>query len=75
MVKKWSLTLKVFLIVLAVCILYILIASIVRVSIGQISILRAVVRFIIFGLVGGSVVGGIAAGITALVVAIRKLDK
>lgn len=71
--KKWSLTLKVFVIVAAVCLLYILIASIIRVSIGQISILRAVIRFILLGLVGGSLVGGIAAGITALVVAIKKL--
>ncbi len=52
--KKWSLTLKVFVIVAAVILLYVLIASIVRASIGQISILRAVIRFIIFGLIGGS---------------------
>jgi len=71
--KKWSLTLKVFVIVAAVCLLYVLIASIARVSIGQISIIRAVIRFIIFGLIGGSIIGGIAAGITALVVAIKKL--
>jgi hypothetical protein len=75
MMKKWSLTLKVFVIVAAACLLYVLIASIVRVSIGQISILRAVIRFIIFGLIGGSIVGGIAAGITALIVAIKKLGE
>jgi len=73
--KKFSLPLKVFLIVAAVCILYVLIASIVRVYVGEISISRAVIRFIIFGLIGGSLVGGVAAGITALAVAIKKLGE
>ena len=73
--KKLSLTLKVFLIVAAACILYVLIASIVRVYVGEITITRAVVRFIIFGIIGGSLVGGIAAGIAALVVAIKKLGE
>jgi hypothetical protein len=73
--KKWSLTLKVFLIALAVCVLFVLVASIIKVSMGQISILRAIARFIILGLIGGSIIGGIAAGITAIVVAIKKLGK
>ena len=72
--KKLSLTLKVFLIVAVVCILYVLIASIVRVSIGQIEFDRAVIRFII-GSILGVLVAGIAAGITALVVAIKKLGE
>ncbi len=73
--KKLSLPLKVFLIVAAVCILYVLTASIVRVYVGEITTDRAVVRFIIFGIIGGSLVGGIAAGTTALVVAIKKLGE
>ena len=72
--KKMSLTLKVFLIVLAVCVLYVLIASIVRVSIGQIAGDMAVPRFII-GSIIGLVLAGIAAGITALVVAIKQKRK
>jgi len=72
--KKLSLPLKVFLIVLAVCVLYVLIASIVRVCIGQIAIDTAVTRFII-GSIIGVLVGGIAAGITALVVAIKQKKK
>jgi hypothetical protein len=74
MMKKLSLTLKVFLIVLAVCVLYVLIASIVRVSIGQIASDMAVTRFII-GSIIGLVLAGIAAGITALVVAIKQKRK
>ncbi len=72
--KKWSLPLKAFLIVLAVCVLYVLIASIVRVSIGQIASDMAVTRFII-GSIIGLVLAGIAAGITALVVAIKQKRK
>jgi hypothetical protein len=72
--KKMSLTLKVFLIVLAVCVLYVLIASIVRASIGQIAVDMAVTRFII-GSIIGLVLAGIAAGITALVVAIKQKRK
>jgi len=72
--KKWSLTLKVFLSVLAVGVLYVLIASIVRVSIGEIEIGMAVTRFFIGSLIAASV-AGIAAGITALVVAIKKKKK
>jgi hypothetical protein len=74
MMKKMSLTLKVFLIVLAVCVLYVLIASIVRVSIGQIASDMAVTRFII-GSIIGLVLAGIAAGITTLVVAIKQKRK
>ena len=69
-----SLPLKVFLIVLAVCVLYVLIASIVRVSIGQIASDMAMTRFII-GSIIGLVLAGIAAGITALVVAIKQKRK
>ena len=72
--KKMSLPLKVFLIVLAVCVLYVLIASIVRVCIGQIAIDMAVTRFIL-GSIIGALVAGIAAGITALVVALKKLGE
>jgi Ca2+/H+ antiporter len=74
MMKKWSLTLKVFLIVAAACLLYVLIASIVRVSIGEIEIGMAVTRFFIGSLIAASV-AGIAAGITALVVAIKNKKK
>jgi RsiW-degrading membrane proteinase PrsW (M82 family) len=74
MMKKWSLTLKVFLIVFAIGFLYVLIASIVRVCVGQIEIGMAVQRFIIGNIIGASV-AGIAAGITALVVAIKNKKK
>jgi Ca2+/H+ antiporter len=74
MMKKMSLTLKVFLIALAVCVLYVLIATIVRVSIGQIASDMAVTRFII-GSIISLVIAGIAAGITALVVAIKQKKK
>lgn len=69
--KKWSLTLKVFLIVLAIGVLYVLIASIIRVSTGEIDMSRAVGRFI-FGSVIAAYAAGIAASITALVLDIRK---
>lgn len=72
--KKWSLTLKVFLIALAVCILYVLIASIVRIYTGQIAIDTAVIRFII-GSIGGIILAGVAAVITALVLDIQKKRK
>jgi len=72
--KKMSLPLKVFLIVLGVGVLYVLIASIIRVSIGQIAIGMAVTRFIIGSIISVAV-AGIAAGITALVVAIRQKKK
>jgi len=72
--KKWSLTLKVFLIVLSIGILYVLVASIVRVGIGQIEINEAVIRFF-----SGSIItayaAGVAASITALVQDIRKKQK
>jgi hypothetical protein len=74
MMKKWSLTLKVFVIVAAACLLYVLIASIVRVCVGQIEIGMAVQRFIIGNIIGASA-AGIAAGITALVVAIKNKKK
>lgn len=72
--KKWSLPLKVFLIVFAIGFLYVLIASIVRVCVGQIEIGMAVQRFIIGNIIGASA-AGIAAGITALVVAIKNKKK
>ena len=72
--KKWSLTLKVFLIVLAIGVLYVLIRSIIRVSTGEIEIGMAVTRFTIGSIIGVAV-AGIAAGITALVVAIKKKRK
>jgi hypothetical protein len=74
MMKKWSLTLKVFLIVLGIGFLYILIASIIRVSIGQIDTGMAVVRFII-GIIISLIVAGIAAGITSIAVAIKQKRK
>lgn len=72
--KKMSLPLKVFLIVLAVGILYVLIASIVRVSIGQIEIRMAVARFISGSLIAVSA-AILAAGIAALVVVIKNIKK
>jgi hypothetical protein len=72
--KKLSLTLKVFLIALAVCVLYVLIRTIIRVSTGEIDIGMAVTRFII-GSIIGLVLAGIAAGITALAVAIKQKKK
>jgi len=74
MMKKWSLTLKVFLIVLAVSVLYVLIASIVRVAVGQVAVDMALTRFITGSLIG-LLIAGIAAGITALVVAIKNKKK
>jgi len=73
--KKLSLPLKVFLIILAVFVLFFLVASILRVTIGHLTLVRAIIRFVLFGLIGGSIVGGIGAGITAVVVAARKLGK
>jgi MFS family permease len=72
--KKWSLTLKVFLIVLAIGVIYVLIRSIIRFSTGEIEIGMAVARFLI-GSVIAAYVAGIAASITALVQDIRKKQK
>ena len=72
--KKMSLPLKVFLIVLGVGVLFVLIASIVRFSIGQIEMDMAVIRFIV-GSIISLIVAGIAACITAIVVAIRQKKK
>jgi len=72
--KKLSLPLNVFLIATAACLLYVLIASIVRVCIGQIAIDMAVTRFFI-GSIIGLVIAGIAAGITSLAVAIKQKKK
>lgn len=72
--KKWSLTLKVFLIVLAVGVLYVLIATIVRASTGEIEIGMAIGRFIIGSLIA-ALVAGFAAGITSLVVSIKQKRK
>ena len=72
--KKWSLTLKVFLIVLAVGVLYILVRTIIRASTGEIETGTAVTRFFI-GSVLAAIAGGIAAGITSVVVAIKQKRK
>jgi hypothetical protein len=72
--KKWSLTLKVFLIVLAIGVLYVLIASIVRISTGEIEIGMAVGRFFIGSIIAAAV-AGIAAAITSLVVSIKQKRK
>jgi hypothetical protein len=72
--KKWSLTLKVFLIVLAIGVLYVLTATIIRVSTGEIEIGMAIGRFIIGSLMA-AIVAGFAAGITSLVVSIRQKKK
>jgi hypothetical protein len=74
MMKKWSLTLKVFLGVLAAGVLYVLIATIVRLLIGEIEIIRAVIRFII-GSIIAAYAAGIAASITALIQDMRKKQK
>jgi hypothetical protein len=74
MMKNWSLTLLVFLIVLAIGILYVLIRSVIRVSTGEIEIGMAVTRFII-GSVIAAYAAGVAASITALVQDIRKKQK
>lgn len=71
--KKWSMPLKVFVIVAGVFFLLVLTRNIVRVVIGDLPVARAAIRFIIGGIVGGSILGGIAAGITALVISLRKL--
>jgi hypothetical protein len=67
--KKWSMPLKVFVIVAGIFLLLVLTRNVVRVVMGDLSVIRAVIRFII----GGSILGGIAAGITALVISLRKL--
>ena len=72
--KKLSLMLRVFYIVFIVCVLFVLIAGIIRLFMGQYTYDRTVVRFII-GSIGGVLIAGIAAGITALVVAIKKLGE
>jgi hypothetical protein len=72
--KKWSLTLKVFLILLGIGFLYVLIASIIRVSTGQIDMGMAVGRFI-FGILISLIVAGFAAGITSVVVAVKEKRK
>ena len=71
--KKWSVPLKVFVIVASVFLLLVLTRNIVRVVMEDLTIGRAVVRFIVGGIVGGSILGGIAAGITALVINLKKL--
>jgi hypothetical protein len=72
--KKWSWTLKVFLIVLAVAVLYVLVRTIIRVSTGEIETGMAVTRFLI-GTIIGLVIAGIAAGITSLAVTIKQKKK
>jgi hypothetical protein len=72
--NKWSLTLKVFLILLGIGFLYVLIASIIRVSTGQIDMGMAVGRFI-FGILISLIVAGFAAGITSVVVAVKEKSK
>ena len=72
--KKWSLPLKVFLIVLAVFILYVLIAGIIRVSTGQVEAYMAVIRFVV-GCMGGAILAGVAAAITALVLDFSRKKK
>ena len=72
--KKMSLPLKVFLIVLGVGVLFILIAGIVRYSTGQIAMDRAVIRLIV-GIILSLIAAGVAADITALVVAFRQKKK
>lgn len=72
--KKMGLPLKVFLIALAVCVLYVLIATIVRVSAGQIETGMAVARLIIGSLIS-LISAGIAAAITGLVVAFKSKKK
>jgi uncharacterized membrane protein len=69
--KKWSLTLKVFLILLAIGVLYVLVRSIIRVSIGEITSDMVVPRIIIGSImyVAGA---GVLAGITTLAVAVKK---
>jgi hypothetical protein len=69
--KKWSLTLKVFLILLAIGVLYVLVRSIIRVSTGEITSDMVVPRIIIGSImyVAGA---GVLAGITTLAVAVKK---
>jgi hypothetical protein len=71
MMKKWSLTLKIFLILLGIGFLYVLIATIIRVSTGQIDIGMAVSRFVV-GILITLIVAGFAAGITSVAVAITQ---
>jgi len=70
--RKPNLTLIIFLSVLAAGILYVGIASIIRVRIGQVSPALVPLRFII-GSFLAAVVAGVAAGITAIVMAVKKL--
>ena len=72
--KKWSLTLKVFLIILAIGVLYVLTATIIRAATGEIEISMAIARFVI-GSIIAAIVAGFAAGITSLVVSIRQKKK
>ena len=72
--KKWSMPLKVFVVVAGVFLLLVLTRNVVRVVMGDLSVARAVIRFVIGGIIGGSILGGIAAGITALVISLRKLS-
>jgi len=74
MMKKWSLALKVFLIVLAVGVLYILIRTIIRASTGEIETGMAVTRFLI-GCVLAAIAAGVAAGITSVVMAFKQKRK
>jgi hypothetical protein len=71
MMKKWSLTLKIFLILLGIGFLYVLIATIIRFSTGQIDIGMAVSRFVV-GILITLIVAGFAAGITSVAVAITQ---
>ena len=71
---KWSLPLKVFLGILVAGILFVLIATIVRLSIGQIDAVTAVTRFIVGTLIG-LVVAGFASAITKLVVDFKNKKK
>ena len=72
--KKMSLPLKVFLIVLGVGVLFILIAGIVRYNTGQIAMDRAVIRLIV-GIILSLIAAGFATCITAIVVAFRQKRK
>jgi len=65
--KKWSWPLKIFLIIFVIAILYVLIATIIRLTTGEIEAGRALIRFII-GIALGAAIAGIAAAVTSVVV-------
>ena len=70
--KKWSWPLKIFLIIFVIAILYVLIATIIRFTSGEVEASRALIRFII-GTALGAAIAGIAAAVTSVVVnAINK---